>query len=164
MFTAVLTLERCVSRHSSAQGELRIKWAFAPQYGQEIGAMWVGVIYLNERIGGSVLTNRRAATSLSPDRVMKISKTEAHYGRGTQQEHCGKSFPDDKSFCRHFIEPGHPTSQTGTCTEVTGSIGRVYFASFGLRHRRADCRRIRAHRYFRPHRRKRRHIRAAAGK
>jgi hypothetical protein len=69
----------------------------------------------------------RARTRRSSDRAMKISKTEARYGRGTQNEHCGKSFPDDKNFCRHFIEPGYPTSQTGTCTEVSGSIGRVYW-------------------------------------
>jgi hypothetical protein len=64
--------------------------------------------------------------------VMKISKTEARYGRGTQSEHCGKAFADDKNYCRHFIEPGYPTN-TGTCTEVSGSVGRVYWCKLWLK-------------------------------
>jgi hypothetical protein len=59
--------------------------------------------------------------------AMKISKSEARYGRGTQQEHCGQSFADDRNYCRHFIAPSNPGSDTGTCTEVSGSIGRVYW-------------------------------------
>jgi hypothetical protein len=58
---------------------------------------------------------------------MKISKSEARYGRGTQTEHCGESFADDKNYCQHFIQPNNPNSDTGTCTEVSGSIGRVYW-------------------------------------
>jgi hypothetical protein len=75
----------------------------------------------------------RARTNNCPDRTMKISKTEARYGRGTQSEHCGKSFADDKNFCRQFIEPGYPTNQTGTCTEVSGSVGRVYRCKLWLK-------------------------------
>jgi hypothetical protein len=60
--------------------------------------------------------------------TMKIDKSEAHYGRGTQKEHCGHSYPGDQNFCRHFIEPyTPPNSDTGTCTEVSGAIGRIYW-------------------------------------
>ena len=57
---------------------------------------------------------------------MKISKSEARYGRGTREQHCGKAFADDKNFCQHFIEPTNPTTD-GTCTKVSDSIGRVYW-------------------------------------
>jgi hypothetical protein len=65
--------------------------------------------------------------SRCPDHTMKISKSEARYGRGTQKEHCGYSFPGDQNHCQHFIEPTNPKGDTGTCTEVSGTIGRVYW-------------------------------------
>lgn len=70
------------------------------------------------------------------DRAMKISKSEAQYGRGTREEHCGRAFEADTGYCRYFISPTNPTSDTGTCTQVTGSIGRVYWCRLWSRARK----------------------------
>jgi uncharacterized C2H2 Zn-finger protein len=59
---------------------------------------------------------------------MKRVKTLVDYSRGHKESHCGKTFEDDKGYCKHFIEPTHHHSfDLGKCQLVEGNISRVYW-------------------------------------
>ena len=52
----------------------------------------------------------------------KHSKSEAEYGEGKPQHHCGHLFSGDTHYCRHFLT--EKTTTTGHCDIVAGSIRR----------------------------------------
>ena len=62
----------------------------------------------------------------------KLGKGQVDYGIGHRDEHCGKSFEDDKGYCRHFIEPLSSTTE-----KAAGSGARA--ASLGARSRASVC-------------------------
>jgi hypothetical protein len=59
---------------------------------------------------------------------MKATKASVDYSPGMRDAHCGKVFKEDRGYCRHFV-PSHSQApnDNGSCTEVAGSIGRVYW-------------------------------------
>jgi hypothetical protein len=62
--------------------------------------------------------------------VIKQPKTAVDNGRGHAGSYCGKSFPDDKGYCRHY----RPRTETeGTCELVAGTINRVYWCKLFAR-------------------------------
>jgi hypothetical protein len=59
--------------------------------------------------------------------MYKISKGDVHYSIGHADSHCGKSFPDDKGYCRFFISPLSAVTELGQCQKVAGAINKVYW-------------------------------------
>lgn len=58
--------------------------------------------------------------------MAKVSKQSVNYSRGHKDSHCGKVFPDDKGYCRHYI-PHTDQHSEGACQLVQGSINPVYW-------------------------------------
>jgi hypothetical protein len=58
----------------------------------------------------------------------KRVKTSVDYSRGHQDSHCGKTFDDDKGYCKHFVPHRNDHhALPGTCTKVEGGISRIYW-------------------------------------
>jgi len=58
--------------------------------------------------------------------MIKTDKVSVNYSRGHRDSHCGKVFPDDWGFCKHF-RPSD--AQTGTCEIVAGAINPLYWCT-----------------------------------
>lgn len=57
-------------------------------------------------------------------------KTEVDYGPGHVDSHCGRSFTQDKNYCKHFMPaPAKMDRVTipGRCQLVGGTIRRTYW-------------------------------------
>ena len=61
---------------------------------------------------------------------MKVTKQSADYSHGHRDAHCGKSFPDDTGYCRHF-QPG--SEYAGSCELVQGAIKVMYWCRLFVR-------------------------------
>jgi hypothetical protein len=59
--------------------------------------------------------------------MYKISKSDVDYSIGHKDSHCGKSFDDDKGYCRFFISPLSAATQLGQFQKVAGAINNVYW-------------------------------------
>ena len=56
--------------------------------------------------------------------MTKKTKEEVDYSKGHKDSHCGKVFPDDKGYCRHYSDESH---EVGSCELVRGIIVPVYW-------------------------------------
>jgi len=65
--------------------------------------------------------------------MYKIAKADVNYSIGHADSHCGKSFDDDKSYCRYFIPPLSAATQLGQCQKVAGSINKAYWCKLFAR-------------------------------
>jgi hypothetical protein len=54
-----------------------------------------------------------AEAKLAPLMLHKVDKQSVSYSRGHRDAHCGRSYENDTGYCRHFVEPSNPASQTG---------------------------------------------------
>ncbi len=51
---------------------------------------------------------------------------DAEPNKRMKDSHCGKSYSDDRGYCRYFIEP-RGNSELGQCERVSGPINRLYW-------------------------------------
>jgi hypothetical protein len=61
---------------------------------------------------------------------MKADKRQVNYSQGHQDAHCGKTFPNDRGFCRHY-RPRNDTE--GVCIKVEGIIKAIYWCKLFAR-------------------------------
>ena len=60
--------------------------------------------------------------------MTKLTKEETNYSRGMIHSHCGKVFPNDNGYCKHFIRH-HEATSNGECQIVDGPIDPVYWCT-----------------------------------
>ena len=53
----------------------------------------------------------------------KANKDDVDYGKGHPASHCGRMFPADKGYCKHFLY-GPSDDNNGECELVKGVIKR----------------------------------------
>jgi hypothetical protein len=71
--------------------------------------------------------------------LKQVSKQTAGYSLGRREAHCGKAYPDDENYCRHFIEPRSGlATELGRCEKVEGPISRVFWCRLFARTRESD--------------------------
>jgi hypothetical protein len=58
--------------------------------------------------------------------MTKATKSEVNYSKGMIHSHCGRVFPNDNGFCKHFKGAGNATKD-GICSEVEGPISPIYW-------------------------------------
>lgn len=65
--------------------------------------------------------------------MTKLTKKEVQYGRGMIHSHCGKVFPNDTGYCKHFIETKGRLSlgqgYMGSCQIVEGDISPLFWCA-----------------------------------